>query len=119
MLSRVRKIQRTLAGHLPYSRARGRRAHSRGNKDLWINKAKRVSSLLDGMAIFLLFGAAFLLLAAMGLSNGWLAAGGGLVLALSLFTMAGTIWIDKQVSAVEEHAYYSRNPRPKDPGDAW
>lgn len=112
MLSQTRKIHHTLVRHLPYSRIRGRLAHARGRGETWAGKAQRAAALLDAMASFLLLGSAALALAAMGFSNGWFAAGGGIALGLALFTMAATIWIDQQITAVEDHVYLlSKSPR--------
>lgn len=105
MLARARKVQHAIAGRMPYSRARGCKALAQGRGEEWLVRAEEQAARLDAsVALFLLFSAAFGL-AGVALMSRWLGAGFGLSLALCFFCMAGTMWIDKQVSAVKEQAY--------------
>lgn len=109
MLARARKLQHAIVGRFPYSRARGCKALAQGRGEQWLMNAETMGANLDAsVALLLLLSAAFAL-AALAWMSTWLGALGALFMAMALFSMSATMWIDKQVNAVRDHAYLFRN----------
>lgn len=114
MLARARKIQHAIVGRLPYSRARGCRALARGGGEEWVRRTELMAARMDAAAGILLLCSAASALAALALMSQWLAAGAGLIMALALFSMAATMWLDKQSSAVQDQAFLFRESGDED-----
>lgn len=109
MLARARKLQHAIGGRLPYSRARGCKALAQGRGEQWLMNAEAMGARLDASVAFLLLLSAANALGALALESSWMGALGALFMALALFSMSATMWIDKQVNAVRDHAYLFKN----------
>lgn len=108
MLARARQLQHAIVGRLPYSRARGLKALAQGRGEEWLLNAETVAGWLDAsVALLLLLSAGFALSALAFLSN-WMGALGAAFMALALFSMSATMWMDKQVNAVRDQSYLFR-----------
>lgn len=105
MAHRWRQLHHHLLARVPFSRVRGVRAASRGQGDRWVLGAEHGAAWLDVVAAGFLLASAGLALAGAYWMSVWLIGAAVLSLGGAMFSMAATLWIDRQIQVVLDHMH--------------